>query len=1097
MSMPGLPKMRSRGYFRLIITVLALSSTLISSAQFYNGMQMSFGKNRVQHGNFSWTYFRFDDFDCYYNEFGREVAQFACKVAEEKLAEIEDYFDYSLDKRLILVVYNKKSDFKQSNIGLVSTEDDYNVGGYSRIIKNKISLYFNGDHEEFARQIASTIAEAVVYEMVYNADTHDKVSSSAEIDFPDWYIKGLSNYIAYGWDYESDNRARDGFVNKRYKNLDNLENEDAIVAGQSFWKFIGEKYGNAIIPNIIYLSKVYRNVGDGFLYGMGQSIKDTYKEWQTYYTDYYSASQPGDTRQLPEIKKAKKDRRFTTVKVSPEGRYIAYVTNDWGKRKIWIYDTQKKKNKKIFSVEPKFEQSVDFTYPVMAWHPGGRVLTFMNESKGGVRMWFYRTDDHSLEVRDMPFFEKVLNMEYSPDGSQLLLTAVNAGMTDLYLHTIISGINERLTWDIADDRDASFVKEKDNTIIFSSNRKTDILSNRGDPLEDCAETYSLFTYNIEERGSNLSKLPEKPYDNYRNPIEPVADATGFLGNGNGIINQYRGSIDSTISLIDTTTHYRYLIDSKPITNYQRNIEAFDKQYKTEAAVIFDKGFYRLLSGPATSDIPISQKDIIITNFKKEEIERLHSADSIAQLKQWLLEEQRKMHDTLKKPLYEYYAKDEPIDISNYIFEKEKENYYELQWRKAYLDIDLDTSRMQFPTARVYRTVFYNNYAASQIDFNFLNYSYQAYNGGSAYYNPGVNLFFKIGAIDLFEDYRITGGFRFSGNFDSNEYLLSLEALKGKFDKQFIYHQQSFDTYDEEGYYKIKSYNTYFSLSKPFSNVLSFKGTLIYRFDNYITQSIDPGSLTAENLHRHWGGLKGEIIYDNTRKRMINIYYGTRFKIFGEYYHEFLTRNKNLYVIGADFRHYTKIHRELIWANRFAASGSFGSTKLIYFLGGVDNWMGYFFNTPMFDSSVPVNPNASYGFQALATNMRGFSQNIRNGSNFALFNSEIRWPIVRYFVGHPLRSSFLNSIQVVGFADAGMAWTGWNPWSNENYWDTSTYENGSIIVHLDTDRDPIVLGTGFGARAQILGYFVKADWAWGIENGYVLPKIFYLSFSLDF
>jgi len=1093
-----LPTMRRRFYYRLIITLFALLPSLLLSGQFYNGLQMSFGKNRVQYGNYSWTYFRFDNFDCYYNEFGREVAQYACKVASEKLNEIEDYFDYTLDKRLILVVYNKKNDFKQSNIGLVSTEDDYNVGGYSRIIKNKVSLYFNGDHEEFEKQIASAIAEVVVYEMVYNGDTHDRVSSTSEINFPDWYIKGLVNYVAFGWDSETDNRVRDAFVNKRYKNLDNLEYDDAIYAGQSFWKFIGEKYGNAIIPNIIYLSKVYKNVEDGFLYGLGASIRDTYKDWRAYYAKYYSIEPGSEEMQLKEVKKAKEQQHFTTAKVSPDGRYVAWVSNYWGKRKIWLYDTETGKNRLVFSAEPKFDQSVDFTYPVIAWHPGGRVLTFMNESKGHVKLWFYRTDDHSLDSRDMPFFEKVMSMEYSPDGSQLLLTAVNSGMTDIYLHTIISGVNERITFDIADDREASFIKGKENTIIFSSNRLSDKLTNNGDPLEETAKTYSLFTYNLASRGTQLNRLNQNTFTSYRDAIQPLPAGTGFLSPDNGIVNYYKGTYDSTISYIDTISHYRHLINAKQSTNYSRNLETFDINGNKEAAILFNKGRYRLFIGENTGDNQIKSSDIVVTNFRKEELKGLHAADSIRQLRDWLLEERKKMHDTLKKPLYEYYAKDEPIDISNYVFEKEKENYYELQWRKKYIDVNLDTARMKFPTARVYHTAFYNNYSASQVDFNFLNYSYQAYNGGSSYFNPGLNVLFKIGAIDLFEDYRITGGFRFSGNFDSNEYLVSLEALNGKYDKQYIFHQQSFNTSNDTSYYKIKSYNNYFSLLKPLSNVLCIKGTFTYRLDNYIIQSIDPASLAAKNERKMWGGFKGEIIYDNTRKRMINIYYGTRFKIFGEYYHEFTAKKSDMYVIGADFRHYQKIHRELIWANRFAASGSFGSSKLIYFLGGVDNWMGYFFNSSeMFDHSVPVNPKARYGFQALATNMRGFSQNIRNGSNFALINSEVRWPFVRYFAGHPLRSNFLNSMQVIGFGDAGMAWSGWDPWGDENYWDTSTYQNGSVVVHLDTNRQPLVMGFGFGARAQILGYFVRADWAWGVENGYILPRIFYLSFSLDF
>ena len=37
-----------------------------ASAQFYNGSQITFGKNRVQYTDFLWTYFRFNNYDVYY-----------------------------------------------------------------------------------------------------------------------------------------------------------------------------------------------------------------------------------------------------------------------------------------------------------------------------------------------------------------------------------------------------------------------------------------------------------------------------------------------------------------------------------------------------------------------------------------------------------------------------------------------------------------------------------------------------------------------------------------------------------------------------------------------------------------------------------------------------------------------------------------------------------------------------------------------------------------------------------------------------------------------------------------------------------------------
>src|SRR5665648_359241 len=137
--------LETRNIRKLIITILACIYYLNASGQFYNGHQMSFGKNKVQYYDYYWSYYRFDDFDCYFNEYGRDLAQFTADYAMKKLEEIEDYFDYTLEKRLIFIIFNKNAEYKQSNIGLVTFEEDsYNTGGFSRIIKNKVMLYYDG-----------------------------------------------------------------------------------------------------------------------------------------------------------------------------------------------------------------------------------------------------------------------------------------------------------------------------------------------------------------------------------------------------------------------------------------------------------------------------------------------------------------------------------------------------------------------------------------------------------------------------------------------------------------------------------------------------------------------------------------------------------------------------------------------------------------------------------------------------------------------------------------------------------------------------------------------------------------------------------------
>ena len=95
------------------------------------------------------------------------------------------------------------------------------------------------------------------------------------------------------------------------------------------------------------------------------------------------------------------------------------------------------------------------------------------------------------------------------------------------------------------------------------------------------------------------------------------------------------------------------------------------------------------------------------------------------------------------------------------------------------------------------------------------------------------------------------------------------------------------------------------------------------------------------------------------------------------------------------------------------------------------------------------------------------------------------------------SDFFKNLQIIGFGDIGTAWNGPSPHSRENAINTNEipFGNGSII--LDSQKEPIVGGMGFGLRSRLFGYFLRFDWAWGIEDGLVKPNVFYFSLGTDF
>jgi hypothetical protein len=350
----------------------------------------------------------------------------------------------------------------------------------------------------------------------------------------------------------------------------------------------------------------------------------------------------------------------------------------------------------------------------------------------------------------------------------------------------------------------------------------------------------------------------------------------------------------------------------------------------------------------------------------------------------------------------------------------------------------------------------------------------------------------MGLTDLMEDHRIIGGVRLNLSLINNEYLFSYANLKKRLDKEFVFHRNTLEGSNGYVIQRVHTHELFYSLKWPFNEALSLKGTAMYRNEMFVTMATDQIALETPTVYDNWAGLKGELVFDNTRSPGTNLYYGTRYKLFAEYHQLINGDQQNLIVLGFDYRNYQKIHRTFIWANRIAGSTSLGSDKLIYYMGGVDNWL-----FPAFNTNTPIDYSQHYAYQTLATNMRGFNQNIRNGNSFLVINSELRMPVFQYFSRTPISSTFLRTFQLVGFGDIGTAWTGSSPYSKENALYTNYVDSGPMHISVEVQKEPIVGGFGLGVRSTVFGYFIRGDISWGVDDYKVTRPVYYLSLSLDF
>ncbi len=1058
--------------------ILSLVGSKPISAQFYNGTKIDFGKNRVQYDDFKWQFYRFSNYETYFYTGGKELAVHAAKYLKVRIPELESFFEFKISDRIQFVIYNKQSHYRQSNVGL-NTERNQNLGGVTKIVGSKVFVFFEGDYDSFEKQLDAGLIEVLINQLVYGGNWRQVIRNSTLVNLPEWYTKGLVSYLIKKSDPLIQAKIKDGVLNDRFKRFNALTNEQAEIVGHGLWEYVSKSYGDEVIPNILYMTRIAREIDDGFLYVIGLTLDQLYYEWRTQAKAKYIQSNAAGNQNTGEalMIKMRKNRRYQNLKVSPDERYVSYSTNQEGQYKVYVHDLETNKKRRIFKKEHKLERLQDYSYPIIEWHPSGEFLTFITEKKGELLFYNYNVETEEIAVKPIFKMEKVLSYQFLKSGNQFVFSGVNDGQSDLYMYSILGNTQKKLTDDVYDD--LMPVIDYESKVFFVSNRMNDSL-NIEHKTEEFYHEKDIFVLNLNQ-DNFIQSVSNTPEVEETAPII-VNGKLNYLVQENGKSRQYLATYDSVISKVDTIIHYRYFYKTKKLITYPLPVLS---QSATREGLIYQMGFENAFYNVFKKSLSqINQSSLKISEEKVE-----------VKLQKELPEESFKVFDE-EEPAVQF-------DYMNYEFNNSVAKPVK-SIAITGVEEEVDFDAIKFPTQRLYRLNFRSDNTMLQLNHTFINGQYQAYNGGP-YTNSGLGINTKIGIVDLMEDHKVYGGFRYAGNLI--EYSLSYQNLKDRLDKEYTIMRTRDRITSGQPFvrgnvriaspYDLKTLRGVASYSYPFSEITSLRGIISVRNDKIIPLSTDQGALETSIFDEYYGSLKAAYVYDNTRELAVNILSGTRFRLFGEHYERLYSDARsgsaNFQVLGFDFRHYQKIHREIIFVTRITGSKSFGKTPLIYYLGGTDEWI----SGDLFDRSTPIDQTQNYGFQALAANMRGFKQNVRNGSAFALLNAEIRWPIVKYFMRKPVEKPFLRDFQVVGFADIGTAWEGNSPFDEENLLNSEILSTGPITITYENINDPIVGGVGFGLRSTILGYFVRADMAWGIENGIISDeRIIMFSLTLD-
>ena len=139
-----------------LISFFLLATSYFAVAQ-VNAVE--FGKNRVQYKKYKWSYYQTKNFNIYYHQNGEELAKFIAQSAEKELPQMESAAEYSLQRRANIVLYNDFAEMQQSNIGLGI--DRQNTSAGTKLVNNKMVVYFEADHGKLCLQVRHGIAQII------------------------------------------------------------------------------------------------------------------------------------------------------------------------------------------------------------------------------------------------------------------------------------------------------------------------------------------------------------------------------------------------------------------------------------------------------------------------------------------------------------------------------------------------------------------------------------------------------------------------------------------------------------------------------------------------------------------------------------------------------------------------------------------------------------------------------------------------------------------------------------------------------------------------------------------------------------------------
>ncbi len=502
-----------------------------------------FGKNKVNYDGYRWRVLKTIHFDIHYPGGMEDLALKAGRIAEEGYVYLSDYLRHELTNIVKLVIYPSHISFQNNNILPYLIGEG--TGGFTESLKNRVVVPYTGSDHEFRHVLTHEIVHAFQFNILFADELGTEQSKFGPIGVPLWVVEGLSEYLSIGFDETADMIMRDALFNEKYSNLIQLTlfrvRSPYMIykEGQSFFYFLEKKYGREIIGELFRDLRDIHNLDDAFKASTGKNLEEMNREWIRFYKKRYFhlvSEKSFDDEEGERFTDHEKTDSYINIcpAVSPDGKKIAYITNEDIYTSIVIKSLEDKKKKKEQTMRvvvkgntgSKFE-GMHLLSNYLTWSGSGKLLSFVAQSNG--RDIIYLADPEKEKIVEeitLPMRD-IRDPSLSRDGRYIAFIGSGDGATDIFIYDRKMKKLRRITDDSFMERYPRLSGDNKN-IIYSSN-----VNEMGDP-----QRLNYNIYRLETASGRRELLVKSRGNNLQADISGDGKRIIFISNRSGIYNAY-------------------------------------------------------------------------------------------------------------------------------------------------------------------------------------------------------------------------------------------------------------------------------------------------------------------------------------------------------------------------------------------------------------------------------------------------------------------------------------------------------------------------------------------------------------------------------